>query len=135
MGLGMGNLREDKGRFFIFKLTIKRQRNAQVFVGKEVVTMLMILVDLLVCTLMALSLQGPFTYSVASEDLGKKLIMSQTMAGLKNKESESEAAQSCPTLSDPMDCSLPGSSHGIFQARVLEWVAIAFSKIIKVLCN
>ena len=48
MGLGMGNLREDKGRFFIFKLTIKRQRNAQVFVGKEVVTMLMILVDLLV---------------------------------------------------------------------------------------
>ena len=35
---------------------------------------------------------------------------------------------SCPTLSDPMDCSLPGSSvHGIFQARVLEWVAIAFS--------
>ena len=41
---------------------------------------------------------------------------------------KSEAAQSCPTLSDPMDCSLPGSSaHGIFQARVLEWVAIAFS--------
>ena len=44
-------------------------------------------------------------------------------------KSESEVAQSCPTLSDPMDCSLPGSSiHGIFQARVLEWVAIAFSK-------
>ena len=44
-------------------------------------------------------------------------------------ESESEAAQSCPTLSDPMDCSLPGSSvHGIFQAEVLEWGAIAFSK-------
>jgi len=43
-------------------------------------------------------------------------------------ESESEVTQSCPTLSDPMDCSLPGSSsHGIFQARVLEWVAIAFS--------
>ena len=43
-------------------------------------------------------------------------------------KSESEAAQSCPTLSDPMDCSLPGTSvHGIFQARVLEWVAIAFS--------
>ena len=41
---------------------------------------------------------------------------------------ESEVAQSCPTLHDPMDCSLPGSSvHGIFQARVLEWVAIAFS--------
>ena len=43
-------------------------------------------------------------------------------------KSESEVAQSCPTRSDPMDCSLPGSSvHGIFQARVLEWVAIAFS--------
>ena len=43
-------------------------------------------------------------------------------------KSESEVAQSCPTLRDPMDCSLPGSSiHGIFQARVLEWVAIAFS--------
>ena len=41
---------------------------------------------------------------------------------------ESEVAQSCLTLSNPMDCSLPGSSiHGIFQARVLEWAAIAFS--------
>ena len=45
-----------------------------------------------------------------------------------NVKSESEVAQSCPTLSDPMDCSLPGSSvHGIFQARVLEWGAITFS--------
>ena len=43
-------------------------------------------------------------------------------------KSESELAQSCLTLSNPMDCSLPGSSHGIFQARVLEWGAIAFSK-------
>ena len=43
-------------------------------------------------------------------------------------KSESEVAQSCPTLSDPIDCSPPGSSiHGIFQARVLEWGAIAFS--------
>ena len=43
-------------------------------------------------------------------------------------KSESEVAQSCPTLSNPMDGSLPGSSvHGIFQARVLEWGAIAFS--------
>ena len=43
-------------------------------------------------------------------------------------KSESEVAQSCPTLLDPMDCSPPGSSiHGIFQARVLEWGAIAFS--------
>ena len=44
-------------------------------------------------------------------------------------KSESEVAQSCPTLRDPMDCRPPGSSvHGIFQARVLEWVAIAFSE-------
>ena len=43
-------------------------------------------------------------------------------------KSESEVAQSCPTLRDPMVCSLSGSSiHGIFQARVLEWGAIAFS--------
>ena len=43
-------------------------------------------------------------------------------------KSESEVAQSCPTLRDPMDCSLPGSSaHGIFQARVLEWGAIALA--------
>ena len=49
------------------------------------------------------------------------------LQGMKVK-SESEVAESCPTLSDPMDCSLPGSSiHGIFQARVLEWGAIAFS--------
>ena len=46
-------------------------------------------------------------------------------------KSESEVAQSCPTLSDPMDCSLPGSSvHGIFQARVLEWGAIAFKGLV-----
>ena len=44
-------------------------------------------------------------------------------------EQVSEVAQSCPILCDPMDCSLPGSSmHGIFQARVLEWVAISFSR-------
>ena len=43
--------------------------------------------------------------------------------------SESEVAWSCPTLRDPMDCSLPGSSvHGIFQARVLEWASISFSR-------
>ena len=46
-------------------------------------------------------------------------------------KNESEVIQSCLTLSDPMDCSLPGSSiHGIFQARVLEWAAIAFSEVI-----
>ena len=48
-------------------------------------------------------------------------------------ESESEVTQSCLTLSDPMDCSPPGSSiHGIFQATVLEWGAIAFSLVLLV---
>ena len=43
---------------------------------------------------------------------------------------ESEVTQSCPTLCDPMDCSLPGSAvHGIFQVRILEWVAISFSRV------
>ena len=47
---------------------------------------------------------------------------------LMKVKSESVVDQSCPTLSNPMDCSLPGSSiHGIFQAIVLEWVAISFS--------
>ena len=50
---------------------------------------------------------------------------------MQDEESAAAAAkllQSCPTLSDPMDCSPPGSSvRGIFQARVLEWVAISFS--------
>ena len=45
-------------------------------------------------------------------------------------KSESEVTQSCPTLSDSMDCSVPGSSiHGTFQARVLEWGTIAFSEV------
>ena len=55
--------------------------------------------------------------------------MPQTLMRKKMKSNHSEVAQSCPTPSDPMDCSLPGSSvHGILQARILEWVAISFSK-------
>ena len=51
-------------------------------------------------------------------------------------KSESEVAQLCPTLQDTMDCSLPGSSaYGIFQARVLEWGAIAFSQVALVVKN
>ena len=47
----------------------------------------------------------------------------------RKKRKESEVAQSCPTLCNPVDCSLPGSSvHGILQARILEWVAISFSR-------
>ena len=50
-------------------------------------------------------------------------------------KSESEVTQSHPTLSDPMDCSLPGSPiHGIFQARVLEWGAIVSSDIYTTMC-
>jgi len=53
----------------------------------------------------------------------------QTICADPAQIAESEVAQSCSTLGDPMDCSLPGSSiHGIFQARVLEWVAISFSR-------
>ena len=53
-----------------------------------------------------------------------KTVANQCILG----ESESEVTQSCPTLCDPMDCSLPGSSvHGIFQATVLEWIAMSFS--------
>ena len=59
---------------------------------------------------------------------GQFSFQSQRKAMPKNVQSESEVAQSCPTLCDPMDCSLPGSSvHGVFQAKVLEWGAIAFS--------
>ena len=59
---------------------------------------------------------------------GKNLEWVAILQYLKGK-SESEVAQSCPTPSDPMDCNLPGPSiHGIFQARLLEWGAIAFSR-------
>ena len=52
-----------------------------------------------------------------------------TIWATSESEVKSEVAQSCPTLCDPMDCSLPGFSiHGIFQARVLEWVAVPFSQ-------
>ena len=54
--------------------------------------------------------------------------MHESESEVKSPMHESEVAKSCPTLSDPMDCSPPGSSaHGILRARVLEWGAIAFS--------
>ena len=63
-----------------------------------------------------------------SHEIKRRLLLGRkAMTNLK--ESESEVAQSCPTLCDPMDCNLPGSSvHGILQARILEWVAISFSR-------
>ena len=70
-----------------------------------------------------------------SENIKENIRMSQnlksTISELKNTKSESEVAQSCPTLCDPMDCSLPGSSlHGILQARVLEWDVIFLLQVI-----
>ena len=62
-----------------------------------------------------------------SEQLLQQLL-SYEIYSLINK-GESEVTQSCPTFSDPVDCSLPSSSvHGILQARILEWVAISFSR-------
>ena len=56
-------------------------------------------------------------------------VMSLLFNTLSESENESEVTQLCPTLCDPMNCSLPGFSlHGIVQARVLEWVAISFSR-------
>ena len=61
--------------------------------------------------------------------LGVQVQRILSVSGEVRKESESEVAQSCPTLCDPTDCSLPGFSvHGIFQAIVLEWTAISFSR-------
>ena len=58
-----------------------------------------------------------------------KFVLEVEEGKLKLYAIESEVARLCPTLCDPMDCSLPGSSvHRIFQARVLDWVAIAFSR-------
>ena len=62
--------------------------------------------------------------SIYFEDWENHCLMQQT-----NNQCKSEVAQLCPTLCDPMDCSPPGFSvHGIFQARVLKWVTISFSK-------
>ena len=66
--------------------------------------------------------------SLGQEDLLEKGSPWGFPSGSVGKESESEIAQSCPTLCDSLDCKLPGSSiHGIFQAKILEWVAISFS--------
>ena len=79
---------------------------------------------------------GSSAFSKSSLNIWKFTVHVLLKPGLENFEhyltsvwkKESEVAQSCPTLCDPMDCSLPGSSlHGILQARVLEWVAISFS--------
>ena len=72
---------------------------------------------------------------MGSQRAGHDLVTKQQIVNkikikhLEHCESESEVTQSNLTLCDPLDCSLPGSSlHGIFQARILEWVAISFSR-------
>ena len=61
--------------------------------------------------------------------IGRQSEISSLLGGKKERKKECEVVQSCLTLCDPMDCSLPGSSiHGIFQARILEWIAISFSR-------
>ena len=59
----------------------------------------------------------------------RKMMQNMGRISSGRRGSESEVAQLCPTICDLMDCSLPGSSvHGVFQARVLEWFAISFSR-------
>ena len=68
-------------------------------------------------------------YGVAQSRTRLERLSSSKYIVDSNNEKWSEVVQSCPTLCDPMDCSLPGSSiRGIFQARILEWVAIYFSR-------
>ena len=72
-----------------------------------------------------------FGLSESTLEPGDKVSLASKYRTIQEKAAAAAAKslQSCPTLCDPMDCSLPGSSvHGIFQARVLEWVAIAFSE-------
>ena len=69
--------------------------------------------------------QAPLSLGFSRQEPG---VGCQLLLQCVKVKSESEVTQFCPTLRDPMDCGLPGSSiHGIFQARVLEWVALAFS--------
>ena len=67
--------------------------------------------------------------SLGQSRAGRQSYQVQRQGSYRNQRVCMLVAQSCPTLCDPMDCSLPGYSvHGILQARILEWVAISFSK-------
>ena len=84
-------------------------------------------------TLWAIAHQAPLFMGFSRQEYWSGLPLPSPM---NESESESEVAKLCPTLSDPTDCSLPGSSiHGIFQARVLEWGPIAFSEHILAIGN
>ena len=79
-----------------------------------------------------LTFSSPVTtaeFSRFAECIMRNAGLEEAQAGIKIEVKWSEVTQSCPTLCDPMNCSLTGSSvHGIFQAVVLEWIAISFSK-------
>ena len=81
------------------------------------------------CSTLCNPIDGSPPGSLSLDSPGKKTGMGcHFLLQCTKVKSESKVSQSCPTLNDPMDCSPPGSSaHGIFQARVLEWGAIAFS--------
>ena len=79
----------------------------------------------LAATLQTAAPQAPLSLGFSRQEHWSGLLFSSSV---HERESESEVTQSCSTLSDPIDCSPPGSSvHGIFQARVFKWGAIAFS--------
>ena len=74
-------------------------------------------------------ISGSSAFSKSSLNIWKFMVHILLKPGLESFGKERKVPQSCLTLCDPMDCSLPGFSvHGIFQARVLEWVAISFSR-------
>ena len=81
------------------------------------------------CQDMAGNYHLSFTMVILTKDYDKTILSPAYLTYMQSEVKWSEVAQSCPTLCDPMDCSPPGSSvHGILQARVLEWVAISFSR-------
>ena len=86
-------------------------------------------VKLLICVQLFATLWTVVYQALLSMGFSRQKYWSGLPFASPMRESESEVAHLCPTLSDPMDCSLPGSSvHGSFQAIVLEWVAIAFTR-------
>ena len=105
------------------------------FIGRFFITdsISVLIIDLFLLFLFSISMGIFFKYNVLPSEAGENKSWTFWFrlwtSKLCTKESESEVAQSCLTLCDPMDCCLPGFSvHVIFQARVLEWVAISFSR-------
>ena len=73
--------------------------------------------------------QENITFELKGKTSSKILMSWRHIRSILDSKKESEVAQSCPTLCNPVECRLPGTPvHGIFQARILEWVAISFSR-------